>query len=440
MNQPINASQPQTEESKSNWSILIFSFVFIALIVAGYFYYVQRKPADNPAPAPAKPITVTANVQGIAAADNNFGFNLYQQVLTQDKDKNVFISPASIAMALTMAYNGADKETATAMATTLNLSGLDLTKVNKVNADLMQLLKNNQNAQVNIANSMWANKDFQFDVDFVKTNQTSFSAELQTLDFSDAKSADVINAWVNKQTNGKIQTIVSNGIPPQTILYLINAVYFKSNWAEQFEKSLTQDKDFQLADGTTKKVPTMSQGGSYQYAENNDFQAVQLPYKDNKTKMYVFLPSKKSTLAIFQNSLTPDNWKKWLTQFKDREGDLQIPKFKTEHEITLNEALKAVGMEIAFDDMKANFTKMVKVRPDQNVYIAEVLHKTFVQVDETGTEAAAVTSVRMGTTSIGIDEPTKRFEMIVDRPFFFVIRNEETGLNLFMGSILDPTK
>ncbi|WP_442936929.1 serpin family protein [Nostoc sp.] len=369
----------------------------------------------------------------IVASSNKFGFKLFSEVQKADKgEKNVFISPSSVAIALAMTYNGASGTTQLAIAKTLELQGMNLLEINSsYAASLKQLLDNSDpKVQLNIANSLWANKNFSFQPDFLQRVQYFYKAKVSNLNFQDPAAANIINKWVKDNTNGKIDKIIEK-IEPSQVLFLINAIYFKGKWSQEFNKNQTAQYPFYRTSGRPKQHPMMSQNGNYRYYESQQFQAVSLPYgKDGKFSFYIFLPKQNSNLKAFYQNLNVENWEKWMTQFSKQKGFIRLPRFKTDYDITLNDSLKILGMEEAFSD-KANFSGMGK-----NLKISEVKHKTFVEVNEEGTEAAAVTSVAVGiTSSIDINPP---FQMIVDRPFFCAIRDNQTGRVLFMGSIIDP--
>jgi len=370
----------------------------------------------------------------IVSADTKFGFSLFSQILKTDADKNVFVSPASVAMALAMTDNGASGDTQQAMARVLELQGLSLEDVNRANAALKAALENpDPKVQLLIANSIWARTGVPFKPDFIARNKEFYGAEVRELDFRAADAASTINEWVSKNTKGKITEIVKGPLDDLMVLYLINAVYFKGEWTTAFEKAQTTEREFTLLDGSKKKHPMMSQSGNYRYYKGGDFQAVSLPYGSSRVSMYIFLPAKESSLKAFCRNLNAQNWEDWIAKFKSTDGDILLPKFKLEYEILLNDALKALGMERAFDPQRADFRAMTTVP----VCISEVKHKTFVEVNEEGTEAAAVTSVGMRATSV-MPTPKERFTMVVDRPFFCAIRDNQTGTVLFMGTIVEP--
>ncbi|MDZ8260288.1 serpin family protein [Nostoc sp. ChiQUE01b] len=369
----------------------------------------------------------------IVESSNKFGFKLFSEVLKNDQgEKNIFISPSSVAIALAMTYNGASGSTQQAMAKTLELQGMNLPEINSSYAAVLKQLLDNSDAkvQLKIANSLWANQDVSFAPKFLNTVQEFYQAKVSNLNFKDAAAPSIINNWVKENTNGKITKIVEN-IESEQVLFLINAIYFKGNWSKEFDKKQTASYPFYITSGRQKQQPMMSQDGDYRYYESEKFQAVSLPYgKDGKISFYIFLPKNNSNLKEFYQNLNVENWKKWMTQFNNQKGFIRLPRFKTDYDITLNDALKTLGMGEAFSN-KANFSGMGK-----NFAISQVKHKTFVEVNEEGTEAAAATSVGIVATSLR-QEP-EPFRMIVNRPFFCAIRDNHTGNVLFMGSIIEP--
>ncbi|HEY9597860.1 MAG TPA: serpin family protein [Cyanophyceae cyanobacterium] len=389
----------------------------------------SQKPGESNliAQSPSQPVD-----SRLVDANTKFGFKLFSEILKQDSNKNVFVSPASVAIALSMTYNGASGETQQAMAKTLELQGLSLQDINQANNLLKASLENpDPDVQLSIANSLWARKGIEFKQDFLQQNREFYGAKVTELDFTKPNAPGIINNWVKENTRGKIDGIVQE-LQPEQVLFLINAIYFKGNWTKPFDKSQTADRSFYRADGTEKQHPMMSQSGKYQYYENDTFQAVSLPYGKGRLSFYVFLPKENTSLDALQQQLTLENWQQWLSQFHRRQGSIQLPRFKFDYEIQLNNSLKALGMENAFDASKADFSNMTAA----SVVINEVKHKTFVEVNEEGTEAAAATSVGMMLTSVQV--PEEPFQMIVNRPFFCAIRDNQTGTLLFMGSIREP--
>jgi serpin B len=376
--------------------------------------------------------------QPLVDANLLFSFKLFDGLTTADPGANVFISSPSVAIALTMACNGADNETRTAMTDALELEGLSMEDVNAAYESLIALLESPDSAvELSIANSLWAREGLPFKEEFLQVNAEYYDAEVTELNFNLPEAAPTINAWVSDNTRGKIREIVDDPIDPAIIMFLINAIYFKGPWTYEFADSLTEDRAFTLLDGSTKRHPLMHQSGMYDYLRGDGFQAVSLPYSKGRVSMYVFLPDRESSLAAFQIQLTAANWKDWMASFQETKGDIALPRFTIEYETSLVDALSQLGMGIAFSESEADFGRMFPISPAANVYISDVKHKTFVEVNEVGTEAAAVTSVEFGVTAFPGPQP-EYFTMTVDRPFFFAIRDNETGVLLFMGSIVDP--
>ena len=370
----------------------------------------------------------------LVSANTRFGFNLFAELGKKSTGKNLFISPTSIGLALAMTYNGAVGDTKIAMERALEIQGLNHSDLNRAYLELRSALESpDPKVQLNIANSLWAKKEVTFNPDFLARNKQFYGAEVTTLDFNNPGAPATINAWVNDKTKGKIEKIVDR-IDAQSILFLINAIYFKGAWANEFDKAKTKDEPFTTAAGQPTQHPIMHQSGDYKYLEGKDFQAVSLPYAGGRVSMYIFLPAKDVRLEDFQKSLTAANWDTWLKQFVETKGEIGVPRFKIEYESTLNEALSALGMGVAFDPNRADFSGIAQ--GEERVFISSVKHKTFAEVNEEGTEAAAVTSVEMRATSAM--RPRKAFRMIVDRPFFCAIADNKSGTVLFMGAINNP--
>lgn len=378
---------------------------------------------------PKAPFELTPAEKSLLQSDNRFGLKLFKEIVTEEKDKNVFISPLSVSMALGMTYNGANGSTQEAMQRTLELSGLSTQEVNESYQRLINLLSGlDPNVQFQIANSIWYRQDWSFEEEFIDLCKTYFSAGVRGLDFNDPNAANIINGWVDKNTSGKIKEIVDNPIDPFTVMFLINAIYFKGIWTYEFDEKKTTDDWFTLPDGSHKTCKMMTREGEFQYFDNDRFQAIDLPYGDGDFSMTIFLPRPQTSIDSLITEFSQENWDKWINSFSKQELTLHMPKFTLEYELKLNDVLKTLGMDIAFSPEQADFTKMYK---KGGLCISKVKHKTFVKVNEEGTEAAAVTSVEMIFTSVGL-------EMWVDRPFVFVIRENQSQTILFMGKIVEP--
>ena len=326
-------------------------------------------------------------------ANNKFGFKLFSEIQKSQSNENVFVSPISIAIALSMTYNGAGGETQEAMAKTLNFQGMSLEEINQANKELGILLNSlNPETQLNIANSIWTGKGISFSPSFLQVNQDFYQSQVRKIDFSHPESLKIINNWVKDKTEGKIEKIIQE-LNSNDVMVLLNAIYFKGNWNQQFSEYFTREMRFYLANGTQKQHPIMFQSSRHLYYQNEYFQAVSLRYAKGLISMYIFLPMEQVGLEGFYQVLNEENWKNWMLKFRHNKINLGLPKFKTEYEVTLNDALKSLGMKIAFDKSAADFSGMGPIPP--NLYISEVKHKTFVEVNETGTEAAAVTGSRI---------------------------------------------
>lgn len=365
-------------------------------------------------------------------ANNNLGFNLMKKLATEEDD-NVFISPSSILVALAMTYNGAEGDTKAAMEKTLGLEGMSMDEVNKVFADLLTLLHNpDPKVELTLANSLWAREGVGFDEEFIENNYEYFGAEVAELDFDQAEAADTINRWVEENTGGKIDSIVEPPISPETVLFLINAIYFKGEWSDKFDPDQTREIPFNLPDGSTKEHPVMFKYDDFSYLQNDLYQAARLPYGENeRIGMYLFLPKEGIPVEDLYRKIETEPWKAISDKFFTMEGEIGLPRFGFEYETSLNNVLEALGMGIAFDQDLADFSGMRPIPP--RLFISDVKHKSFVEVNEEGTEAAAVTSVEVGVTSM-----PETFSMIIDRPFFFVIADDMTGIILFMGMVVNP--
>lgn len=373
----------------------------------------------------------------LANASNEFGFELYRHLVTAEE--NIMISSTSIYTALAMTINGAGGETFESMAAVLGIGSADLAKFNQNNlARLYMLQEADPDVVINIANSLWMREGEDFDTNFLDRNQRYYNATARALDFSTEEAVEVINGWVNDRTDGLIKDIVEYPIHPQTILFLINAVYFQGDWTVPFDTELTSNDVFYGPKGVIPDVPFMHRNDEFAYLEKEGaFQAIRLPYGESeRLAMVVFLPDEESSILEFTAGLSNEAWNQWKNEFQRYQGHLKMPRFSMEYEKSLNDVLKLMGMAVAFDPTKSDFYGMVTKNEGPRLYISEVKHKSFIEVDEKGTEAAAVTSVEIRAESAMMDF----FEMNVNRPFFFLIYDRETNEVLFTGSVVDPTQ
>ncbi len=372
----------------------------------------------------------------VPIGNTEFGFNLFNTIWETEQNQNIFISSFSVSTALAMTLNGASGETEQAMIDTLQLQGITTDSINSSYSQLLQTLQTSDpKITLNIANSLWGSEGIPFKQDFQQRNSQFFNAEISTLDFTDPNSLDTINEWVSTNTNGKIPKILDE-IESNAVLFLINAIYFKGSWQAEFDPSDTRDRNFHLTTGDTKQVPMMARKGDYAYIANNEenFQAISLPYGEGQMSMYIFLPSSTSNLNTFLESLNTENWENWISQLREQEVMVYLPKFKLEYGTKeLKDALSSLGMGIAFDEDHADFGRMAPLDViGGNLFIQKVAHKTFIEVNEEGSEAAAATSVGIGIKSV------QRTIFYVDRPFFFAIRDNKTNTVLFIGTVVEP--
>jgi serine protease inhibitor len=407
----------------------------IIMLLSALVWHCSEKTAT--APDTSQPIDLSESEKNLIASDNEFGLKLFRQISSAQGDSNVFISPLSVSMALGMTLNGADGTTLEAMEQTLELSGLTLEEINQSYRHLIDLLTGlDPKVQFDIANSIWYKQpDFPApEADFLQHCQQYFDALVTGLNFSLPEAAPTINAWVEENTNGKIDQIVDDPIDSTICMFLINAIYFKGTWVYRFDENLTQDTLFYRPDGTTSICPLMSQKAFHSYLSTDDFSAVDLPYGDGTYRMTLFLPEEHLGVNDLVVQFEPENLSTWLSQFSSDTVNVFIPRFRLEYGRELKDDLTDLGMGIAFDPNDANFSNMYHLGYGVNVYISKVKHKTFVEVNEEGTEAAAVTDVEMGYTAI-----PENFTFRADRPFIFMIRENESGTILFIGKIVDPT-
>lgn len=370
-----------------------------------------------------------ADQQELVAANTGFAFDLMRQVAQAEPGKNIFISPFSVSCALQMVENGAAGRTREEMRRMLKTASLSADFLNPAFRDLNRELTSRAEVTLNLANGLWVQKGFELKPAFVELNRQYFLAGLDQVDFTRPQAANTINDWAGRHTHDKIKEVVQYPFPPLTQLILANAIYFKGQWMEPFKKALTGNRGFHLANGQIKGSPMMTQNGQFSYQETPKFQAVKLPYKGG-LQMELYLPK---TQADPQSLLGALSARDTVEQgFGRHEGTVVLPKFKLDYDIRLNDPLQALGMKSAFS-RKADLSGIA----DGPLSISEVRQKSFVDVNEAGTEAAAVTVVAV-VGSIARQPPPDRFNMILDHPFFFVISDASTGSVLFMGIVNDP--
>lgn len=376
-----------------------------------------------------KPLNLPLKTAGVIAADNTFGLDLYTRLAAAAvPGTNLMISPLSVSQALCMTYNGAGGETKTAMEEALRIAGYDRDELNDLNKTLIAaLVAHDEKVLITVANSIWYRQEYTVKPDFVTRNQTYYDAEVRPVDFAAAGCKDLINSWVSDKTGKKIDKIVDQ-INPESFMFLINAVYFKGTWTHEFEKKKTSRQPFYLEDKTEVQADMMNQKMDLKMFSNEIFTSVELPYGKGNWRMFLFLPEDGKTVSDVEKHFTGENWNSWISQYNTMpEVQLSLPKFTFSYEESLKNALSAMGMGVAFTEM-ADFTGIL---PEGGLLITGVKHKTFIEVNEEGTEAAAATSVEIGLTSIG------NF-ISFNKPFLFAIAEKSTGTILFVGRMMKP--
>ncbi|WP_319502009.1 serpin family protein [uncultured Draconibacterium sp.] len=379
-----------------------------------------------------KTITLDEKSAELIEAENEFGLELFQKVYAGEEEAdNIMVSPLSVSLALAMTYNGANGETKTAMEETLKVYGLTPDEINESYATLVAALKSlDPKVILEIANAIYYREGFPVEQDFVTTNQNYYDAEVDALNFGSPQAVNTINDWVVDKTHDKIDKIIDN-ISGDHVMFLLNAIYFKGIWQSEFDEDDTEDLPFYLQNGSTIQVPTMQKTESLPYYSNNVFRAIKLAYGAGNYNMFVFLPQEENSLENIVNELGVDSWKNWMESFTDTVNiDLKLPRLKYKYEITLNDVLADMGMGVAFGD-GADFTGINK---GGGLKIDYVKHKTFIEVNEKGTEAAAVTAVAIVVTSVG----PHNMQFNVNRPFLYAITEKDTDAILFMGTVKNP--
>lgn len=389
--------------------------------------------ATDPRPTPGQlaslPRDLTPGEQKLIGASNAFSFALWNKVSVAQRDSNVFISPLSASFALGMILNGAANETFDQMRTALQVEGLSQADINAGYKSLVALLTSlDPGVTMQIVNSVWYRQGFSVNQSFIDATSTYFGATAQALDFGDPASLTTINSWVSRGTNGKITKILDD-ISPDDVMYLINALYFKGSWRQQFNPAETTDGNFTTSAGVGQRVRLMHRRATMRYTQSPTYKAVDLPYGNGAFTMTIVLPDPTSNIETLSAGLNETTWRTLTSSFDSVEVDLAVPKFQLTYARMLNTDLNALGMVVPFQDGLADFTRMSPM--GKRLFVSFVTQKTFVNVDEEGTEAAAVTVGGISLTSA----PLYR-TFYVDRPFLFVIRERLSGTVLFMGKVM----
>ncbi len=376
----------------------------------------------------AKPLQLTTVQKARVSQDNDFAFDLMKNTLANTNDRNVFISPLSVSIALSMTRNGAVSTTKEEMEKVLKMSGMSVSEINEYYRLMQTTLPSiDPKTKLSIANSIWYRNTFEVKPDFLKINTDYFDAKVTPLNFNESKSVDIINQWVSDNTSGLIKKVLDE-ITPTQMMFLINAVYFKGTWIKPFDKKKTYEADFTNELNQKVKVNMMNMTDTFAYTEDAFAQYVDMPYGNKAFSMTIILPKEKNKAMDAFSQLDKNRLNQITGQMEEQKIILHVPRFKTGNKIQLKPVLQAMGMQKPFME-NAEFDGMSEMKP---LFIGMVQHDTYVKVTEEGTEAAAVTTIGMETTSMPVIP-----SVIVNKPFAFVIREKSSGIILFMGKMGD---
>ena len=376
------------------------------------------------------PRALTSTEKSLIEADKNFGLKLFQAINESDSSDNIFVSPLSVSLALGMTLNGASGQTYEDMKNTLELNGLSEKEINEAYKSLIDLLLNlDEDVIFEIANSIWPKEGYPVLPTFMEVNQKYFYSEAKPLNFSQSDAVDIINNWISEKTHGKIENMLDY-IDPDAIMFLINAIYFKGTWTYQFDEELTATKNFYSTSQNPQECQMMKISGNWLYYQDDVLQIVDLPYGDSLYSMTVFLPSSDQSIDNFISQMTSNAWENYFQELDYKKGIVMMPKLKLDYKKLLNDMLKNMGMAIAFSG-GADFSR---INGFGDLFISRVIHQSFIQIDEEGTEAAAATIVEVGRGS----GSRTYFKMYINRPYLFVIRDRINNTILFIGKITKP--
>jgi len=411
---------------------LLRSFFLISLAIS--FFSSCEKTSDKPESEPAK-IELTPKAASLILSGNDFGIDLFVKSAS-DEPGNLMLSPLSASVALTMALNGSDGNTYTELKRVLGYpENMTIGEINETYKSLVdQLLSADKKVNLAIANALFYRDGFNIKQPYLNTMANSFNAKVEGLDFDAPSAITTINKWASDNTNGKIPSVIDE-ISAQMVMFLMNAVYFKGDWSYQFDKSKTEKLPFRLDDGTTIMPETMTgKVGSIMHRALN-YSVIEMPYGRKNFSMVAIVPD--GTLADLYKDFDASDWREITNSLDsyDTWGEVNVvmPKFKFSFEKQLNRPLREMGMKDAFTPFVANFTPIT----DQSIYIDFVKQNSFIDVNEEGTEAAAVTTIGFEITSVG---PSKPPTFVIDKPFVFAIRERTTNTLLFIGSVANPMK
>jgi serine protease inhibitor len=403
-------------------------FILPALLLSVLSW--QCEPQEN-MPEATFNCAETPGVCALSDANNQFGTAIFKKLHERAPFDNLFISPTSIATAFAMALQGAEGATASEIMETLELQGFSIQQLNDAYKVMLQTLPAlDEEVKLRMANSIWYRQGFAVKPPFLEANTLYYQSEIFSVDFRSPNAIPAINGWVNQKTGGLIPKILDE-IPANAVMFLLNAMYFKGDWAHQFKEQLTADAPFYRANNTTSTVKMMQFGERKKFPlySSESFYAIDLPYGDSVFSMTLLVPRGNNTVSDIIGQLDAGAWQEITSQMQAQEMEFKMPKFKLEWEKKLNVVLQDLGIVEAFIPGVANFSGI----SNAELYIDEVKHKSFIEVEEKGSRAAAVTSIGIGVTSL------PNYPVItLDRPFVFAIRENQAGNILFLGKMMDP--
>lgn len=402
-----------------------------ALLMIMTLFFISCKKNDDNLPTEPVPINLTQDQVTIVGSENSFAFDIFSKVLNSaGPGTNVIISPMSVSYALSMTVNGANSTTRDSIIKALKLNGITPESLNISYRDLTKaLLSVDKRVLISIANSVWIRDNFVVKQDFIDILKNYYDAESGSFDINDPAAPDKINNWIDAKTNGLIRNMIDR-IKDNTVMFLINAIYFKGKWQSQFDKAKTIDMPFYSAGGSSTDVPMMKQESEFKVYEGTGFVLAEFPYGQGNFVMDVILPVNQEGTNNLPPVITDASFNSWISLMHNMKVDLSFPRFKFGFKAQLKDILTAMGMGIAFTE-GADFTN---ISEQYDLLIDDVTHQAFIETNEEGTEAAAATVVTVGVTSM-----PQILELKLDHPFIYFIRETTSNSILFMGRVADPS-
>jgi serpin B len=402
-----------------------------ALLIILPLFSISCSKTDDNLPTDPVPINITTDQAGLIESENSFAFDIFSEVLNSSEEgTNVIISPLSISVALSMTLNGAEGATRDSMLNALRMEGITPESINNSYKELTKaLLSVDKRVVITIANSVWTEDDFLVKQAFIDILTNYYDADSKSFDIDDASAPDKINSWIEEKTNNLIKKMIGK-LDDNTVMMLINAIYFKGKWKLEFDASKTTDLPFYKSDESSVNVPMMKQTENFRAYVGQGFTFAEFPYGQGNYVMDVIIPDNNISLGSFLPKLNNLNFSSWISQLSEQKIDLTFPRFKYGFKKELKDVLTDMGMGIAFTD-EADLSNISDL---YDLYISFVTHQAFIETNEEGTEAAAATVVGVGVTSY-----PSYLVLKLDHPFIYIIRETTTNSIIFMGKVSDPS-